>query len=508
MRDCLPRAANAENFGLAYDVLGPVPVPDPNTGECRPNAGKRQRWLDACAALATPVDYGIHFQRWRRSFSPNTRVCVVTTASRLLIGHGNASASDVGLTVHRTWGTPVIPGTALKGLLSGYVDAVYGPDASAPEPTRDDWAAPTWRGFNIEKAPGCWHAAIFGSPSVPHRIEVTVRFSEAVTVDTSGGTPTVGITMGDEQRRVEYVSGSDTMTLTFVYRVTVNDRVAEVDCVADSLECNGGIIRNASGTDSDPGDAATVERMHLVVKHRGLRGGVTFHDALYVPPDGEMEDHCYALDVLTVHQKPYYDTHGAAALPNDWNSPVPVQFLTVKPRVRFLLALEGPPRATALAMKLLLDALSKWGIGAKTSLGYGAMTRDCEKEKQMQREDEEREQQEREAAERVRREAKERERREREAAERKERLAAMSPIEREIQEILDARPDKTVSEIVAIIKKVRENRWTDDTRIKVAQWLEKKMRDNKCWKETSQKRNPARDRDYQRTLLVMSWLNE
>ena len=487
MRDCLPRAANAENFGLAYDVLGSVP--DPDTGERRPDADERQRWLDACADLATPVDYGIHFQRWRRSFSPNTRVCVVTTASRLLIGHGNAAVSDVGLTVHRTWGTPVIPGTALKGLLSGYVDAVYGPDASAPEPTRDDWAAPTWRGFNIEKAPGCWHAAIFGSPSVPHRIEVTVRFSEAVTVDTSGGTPTVGITMGDEQRRVEYVSGSDTMTLTFVYRVTANDRVAEVDCVADSLECNGGIVRNASGTDSDPGDAATVKGMHVIVKHRGLRGGVTFLDGLYVPPDGAEKERCYAPDVLTVHQKPYYDTHGAAQ-PNDWNSPVPVQFLTVKPHVRFLLALEGPPRATALAMKLLLDALSKWGVGAKTSLGYGAMTRDCEKEKQMQREDEEREQREREAAERV------------------ERLAAMSPIEREIQEILDARADKAMSEIVTIIRKVQKNHWQGDTRIEVAKWLCRKMKDDHCWRETSRKKNPAKDRNHQRTLLVKSWLGE
>ena len=197
-------------------------------------------------------------------------------ASRLLIGHGNASASDVGLTVHRTWGTPVIPGTALKGLLSGYVDAVYGPGDAGPQADRDDWAAPTWCGFNVTKAPGRWHALVFGSPAVS----------------------------SDDEYRY------------------------------------------------------------------GLRGGVTFHDALYIPSDGD--NRCYELDVLTVHQKPYYDSHGGE-WPNDWNAPVPVPFLTVKPGVRFLISLEGPPRATALAMTLLLEALSKWGVGAKTSLGYGAI---------------------------------------------------------------------------------------------------------------------------------------
>jgi CRISPR-associated protein Cmr6 len=51
----------------------------------------------------------------------------VELLSRLLVGHGTQSPTEVGLTTHRTWGVPVVPGTALKGLLSHYVDAVYGP---------------------------------------------------------------------------------------------------------------------------------------------------------------------------------------------------------------------------------------------------------------------------------------------------------------------------------------------------------------------------------------------
>src|SRR5690606_31969101 len=67
-------------------------------------------------------------------------------------------------------------------------------------------------------------------------------------------------------------------------------------------------------------------------------GLVTFHDALYVP--GSIADNRpFAADVLTPHQqgKPnhpgYYDSSGAA-FPNDYNSPVPVAFLTVRPKSR------------------------------------------------------------------------------------------------------------------------------------------------------------------------------
>lgn len=266
MRECLPDARGSEHFGLAYDVLGVAPSAQDR---------ERQKWLKACAGIKTPEGYRSYYRRWKASFGPDAELCEVTMASRLLIGHGNASASEVGLTVHRSWGTPVIPGTALKGLVSGYVDAAYGPDPDAPVSTganRGDWAAPTWKGRRIVEPPGQWHAAIFGSPAV------------------------------------------------------------------------------------DSG-------------HRhGFKGGVVFHDALYIPEGNSCEP--YEVDVLTVHQKPYYD-HGGGEWPNDWNDPVPVGFISVKPRARFLLALEGPPRARDLALELLLSALEDRGVGGKTSLGYG-----------------------------------------------------------------------------------------------------------------------------------------
>jgi CRISPR-associated protein Cmr6 len=253
---------------------------------------QRAMWLSGLEAIAVPRDYSRSFERWKRSFSlPSDRVFELKLAGRLLVGHGNASATDVGLTVHHTWGVPVIPGPALKGLLAHYVDAVYGPTDSERKPweqegderTRADYQGVTWRGRRIERGPGAVYRALFGAP----------------------------------------------------------------DAQEDDVMRERGFEAGASA------------------------GLVTFHDALYVPGSAT-DDKPFAADVLTVHQKHYYDSSGGS-WPNDYDSPNPVAFLTVRPGARFLLALSGPADWTELAERLLRDALEKWGVGGKTSAGYGRL---------------------------------------------------------------------------------------------------------------------------------------
>lgn len=279
-------AGTPEHVGLAYDAWAPSgdegKVPDES----------RARWLSALANTVVAPDYARAFERWRSSFhAPGDRVFELVLASRLLIGHGNSSAIDVGMSVHRSWGVPMIPGPALKGVVAHYVDAVYGPDnpalpaweQSGEERARADYQGVTWRGRRIERGPGAVYRTIFGAPD-----------AEA-----------------DKEMRAQ------------------------------------GLPAGASA------------------------GVVVFHDALYVPrscPD----DRPFAADVLTVHQKAYYDS-GGATWPNDHDSPNPVAFLTVRPGVRMLFALSGPADWTELAERLLRDALDRWGVGGKTSAGYGRL---------------------------------------------------------------------------------------------------------------------------------------
>jgi len=287
MRQILPNKQVPEHFGLAYEVWAPVgkdgKVPD----------SERAEWLRQIADMAIAADYARSYARWKASFSaPGDRTFELKLVSRLLIGHGNTSATDVGLTVHHTWGVPVIPGSALKGLLAHYVSAVFGPsdphcwpwEQTGEEQTRAEYQGVLWQGKRIKRGPGAVYRALFGAP----------------------------------------------------------------DADEDDLFRKHGF------------DAGAVA------------GLVTFHDALYVPRNAQ-DDKPFALDVLTVHQKPYYDDLGQH-WPNDYSSPNPVSFLTVRPGTHFLFALSGPADWTELAESLLVDALQEWGVGGKTSAGYGRLS--------------------------------------------------------------------------------------------------------------------------------------
>ena len=83
-------------------------------------------------------------------------------------------------------------------------------------------------------------------------IEVTLAFAEAVTVDTAGGTPTVGLTVGGTARTAPYASGTGTASLTFAYAVRAQDgTVSAVEVTASSLATAGATIRDGAGRAAD-----------------------------------------------------------------------------------------------------------------------------------------------------------------------------------------------------------------------------------------------------------------
>ena len=75
-------------------------------------------------------------------------------------------------------------------------------------------------------------------------IEVTVRFSETVTVDTTGGTPTLALTVGAQSKPARYRSGPDSAAVVFVYTVESGDIDTNgVSIAAGSIELKGGTIK-------------------------------------------------------------------------------------------------------------------------------------------------------------------------------------------------------------------------------------------------------------------------
>ncbi|MGQ9523230.1 MAG: type III-B CRISPR module RAMP protein Cmr6 [Armatimonadota bacterium] len=102
-------------------------------------------------------------------------------------------------------------------------------------------------------------------------------------------------------------------------------------------------------------------------------GYVTFLDALYVP-DSAPDDCPLALDTITTHHPKYY-TGGAQQWPWDFDDPNPVSFISV--RGSFLVAVLGPtPEWAKLALDILTKALQDYGVGGKTSSGYGRLMPD------------------------------------------------------------------------------------------------------------------------------------
>jgi hypothetical protein len=101
---------------------------------------------------------------------------------------------------------------------------------------------------------------------------------------------------------------------------------------------------------------------------KGHAGKVDFLDGLPLDPA------CLELDVMSPHHPKYYQ--GKIEIPHDCEDPVSLPFLRIRPGSRFEIALllrdaRASREVLEEAKKWLLEGLSEWGLGAKTSSGYG-----------------------------------------------------------------------------------------------------------------------------------------
>ncbi len=82
-------------------------------------------------------------------------------------------------------------------------------------------------------------------------ITLTIDFDQAVTLDTSAGTPSLLLETGAIDRSATYVSGSGSNTLSFSYTVQPGDSTPDLDYTSPTaLQLNGATLRNSNGIDA------------------------------------------------------------------------------------------------------------------------------------------------------------------------------------------------------------------------------------------------------------------
>ncbi len=242
---------------------------------------KRLLFEAACAASRDPSLIALYrraFDRWRGGISEVRAEADLQTPphSRLIVGLGNKGVIEAGLRLHHTYGVPLIPGSALKGLASHYCAEVWGK-------TDPQYALPS-HGFDPDRDTN-YHRLLFGATD------------------------------------------------------------------------DSGVIR--------------------------------FEDAWLHPDSLAPRDQGLLADVMTPHHQKWQTDENIA--PTDFDSPVPVPFLSVAGRFHLALSWQGPDHPDAgkwvgLAFSLLREVVQEWGVGGKTTSGYGRLSDASERPVPLQRE--------------------------------------------------------------------------------------------------------------------------
>jgi CRISPR-associated protein Cmr6 len=144
-----------------------------------------------------------------------------------------------------------------------------------------------------------------------------------------------------------------------------------------------GLVRAWMEAFTDQSEQERQQWFGSVLKHDGnpddnRAGELIFMDAI---PMAVPE---LAVDIMTPHMGKWYEKGDdvgqvttADAMPGDWHAPVPVPFLVTR-KASFLFSVAPRPGCNpdmSRVMEALENALAWLGVGSKTAVGYGHMTR-------------------------------------------------------------------------------------------------------------------------------------
>ena len=157
-------------------------------------------------------------------------------------------------------------------------------------------------------------------------ITVAIRFSEPVSVTTSGGVPSLLLETGATDRSATYLTGSGSDTLSFVYTVQQGDISADLDVTsATALSLNGGAITDAAGNNAsltlpNPGAAGSLGTNADVVIRGAASTPLTLINATPVVSEGSRINLALSSETLAPGAKLYWSFSGTGITAADFTS--------------------------------------------------------------------------------------------------------------------------------------------------------------------------------------------
>lgn len=93
------------------------------------NKESRALFAREVAGIDTPPEYEEFFKNWETCLKDlDPKVSRATVTNRLAVGLGSEGVLETSVTLHRTYGVPCIPGSALKGLAAAFARQYCGDD--------------------------------------------------------------------------------------------------------------------------------------------------------------------------------------------------------------------------------------------------------------------------------------------------------------------------------------------------------------------------------------------
>lgn len=115
--------------------------------EAGQESGAKQNLVNDVSKIKVPDIYQAFYQVWENSLG-NALKKYIKIEGRMIVGLGSESVLETSITLHRTYGVPYIPGSALKGLAASYAHRFMGAD---------------WKKQTRTNAIGRAHEIMFGS---------------------------------------------------------------------------------------------------------------------------------------------------------------------------------------------------------------------------------------------------------------------------------------------------------------------------------------------------------